>query len=102
MSIAQANPSTQTTNGVLVPAIAGKLCKVRNIFFSADTTMIISLENSTTHATFLIKQYIIANGGLALGREQLGEAYWSKPGQGIDYTTSANGNVFIKIQYEQV
>ncbi len=102
MSIAQVNPSTATANGVLVPAVAGKLVKVRNIFFSSDTTMIVSLENSTTHATFLIKQYVIASGGLALGEAQLGEAYWSNPGEGVDYTTSAVGNVFIKIQYEQV
>ena len=102
MSIAQVNPSTATANGVLVPAIAGKLVKVSNIFFSSDTTMIVSLENSTTHATFIIKQYVIASGGLALGEAQLGSAYWSRPGEGVDYTTSATGNVFIKIQYEQI
>ena len=102
MSIAQANPSAPATNTVLVPAIAGKLVKVKNIFFSSDTTMIVSLENSTSHATYLIKQYVIANGGLALGEEQIGNAYWSQPGEGVDYSTSAIGNVFIKIEYEQV
>ena len=102
MSTAQTNPSTATTNGVLVPAISGKLVKIRNIFFSSDTTMEVSLENSTTHATLIIKQYVIASGGLSLGEAQLGEAFWSIPGQGVDYTTSANGNVFIKIQYEQI
>ena len=102
MSIAQVNPSTATTNGVLVPALAGKLVKIRNIYFSSDTTMIISLENSTDHGIYLIKQYVIENGGAALGEPQLGEAYWSKPGQGVDYSTSAIGNVFIKIQYEQI
>ena len=102
MSEAQVNPSAATTNGVLVPAIAGRLVKISNIFFSSDTTMIVSLENSTTHATFIIKQYVIASGGLALGEAQLGSAYWSRPGEGVDYTTSATGNVFIKIQYEQI
>ena len=102
MPIAQANPSAPSTNTVLVPAVAGKLVKVKNIFFSSDTTMIVSLENSTAHATYLIKQYVIANGGLALGEEQIGNAYWTVPGEGVDYSTSAIGNVFIKIEYEQV
>ncbi len=101
MNIATANPSTAQTNTVLVTAISGKVMKIRNIFISSDTTMEVSLENSIGHS-LIIKFYPAANGGLGLGHDQLGEAFWSLPHNGIDYTTSADGNVFIKIGYEIV
>ncbi len=101
MNIATVNPSTAQTNEVLVAAITGKVMKIRNIFISSDTTLEVSLENSVGHG-LIIKFYPAANGGLGLGRDQLDDAYWSLPNNGIDFTTSADGNVFIKIAYEIV
>ncbi len=102
MNIVSVNPSTAQSSTALVTADASKIVKIRNIFVSSDTAMTVSIENSVTNATLLIRLYVDANGGLALGPDQLGEAFWSIWGEGLDFSTSVNGNVYIKVGYEQV
>lgn len=102
MQNAQANPSTTQTNANLTGGISGKMLQLKHIFISSDTALTVSLMNSATHATELIKFYVAANGGLALGPDQLSRAYVTLVGEGFDYSTSANGNVFIKIGFEEL
>ena len=102
MNVASANPSTAQTNTNLVAASSQKIVKVRTVFISADTAMTVTLENSTTHATLLLRQYVDVNGGLALGPGDIDESMWTLTGEGIDYSTSVAGNVYIRVGFEQV
>ena len=101
MKILTANPSTAQTNTALQAAVTDRSFIVRGIFISSDTAMTVSIENSATHATLLWKQYVAANGGVVLGGTLAHELARTLPGEGIDYTTSANGNVFLVVMYER-
>ena len=102
MNTVNANPSTAQTNTVLVAAVATKTVKVRSLYISSDTAMTVSIENSTAHSTFLAKLYVGADGGIAIGPDAIGDSMWTIDGEGVDFTTSANGNVFIQVSYELV
>ena len=98
MRHAQVNPSTATTNGVLVALAAGRQVKANYIFISSDTQMIVTVLDSVGH-NVLWRQYVAADGGSIIqGREIIK----SIKGEGLDYTTSENGNVFVKVGYEMV
>ena len=102
MNVASANPSTAQTNTNLVAASSQKIVKVRTVFISSDTALTVTLENSTTNATLLLRQYVGADGGVALGPGDIDESMWTIDGEGIDYSTSAAGNVYIRVGFEQV
>jgi len=98
MRHAQANPSTAQTNAVLIALAAGRQVKVNYIFISSDTQLVITILDSVGH-NVLWRQYVAADGGSIIqGREIIK----SIKGEGLDYTTSGNGNVFIKVGYEMV
>ena len=98
MRHAQANPSTAQTNTVLVALAAGRQVKANYIFISSDTAMTVTILDSVGH-NVLWRQYVPANGGSIIqGREIIK----SIKGEGLDYTTSATGNVFVKVGYEMV
>lgn len=97
MKIATANPSTSQTNTSLVSAVSGRQLSVLGIYISSDTAMTVTLSSSSSH-TALLKQYVAANGGsvqiaapYALARPEWGE--------GLDYSTSEAGNVWITVLY---
>ncbi len=100
MNVVDANPSTAQSSTALVTAVAGKLVKIRSIFISSDTAMTVTLENSVTNATLLLRLYVTNNGGLALGPKDIDESMWTIDAEGIDYSTSAAGNVYIRVGYE--
>lgn len=95
MPYARANPSTQQTNTNLIAAVSGKMVRVKNIYMSSDTALTVSLENSTAHSV-LWRQYVGSRGG-----SQPSDIHFlSAWGEGIDYSTSGAGNVFLMVEYE--
>ena len=98
MRHASANPSTAQTNTVLVALAAGRQVKAKFVYISSDTAMTVTVLDSVGH-NVLWRQYVAADGGsVAEGRE----LFKSIKGEGLDYTTSATGNVFLKVGYEMV
>ena len=95
--VAQVNPSATQANTALIPAKTGKSVAIKSLFISSDTAMIISLVNSSTH-TLVFRQYVGVTGGVYL--TGLNELCVSLIGEGFDYSTSENGNVFLKAGYE--
>lgn len=93
---ARANPSTQQTNTNLVPAQANRSVHSESIYVSSDTAMTITLLNSESH-TVLWRQYVGQRGGAVMPVKFL-----TKWGEGVDYSTSASGNVFILMEYSRV
>ena len=98
VKIATANPSTAQTNTALVAADTARQLKVVGIYVSSDTALTVTLSSSASH-TALLKQYVAANGGQVHISAPLPLALpeW---GEGLDYSTSANGNVWITVLYE--
>jgi hypothetical protein len=90
---ARANPATTQTNTNLIAAKADAFVGVAHIYLSSDTEMTITLLNSETHSV-VHRQYIGARGG-----ESTPLTIRSIYGEGIDYSTSTNGNVFIDLEY---
>lgn len=93
---ARANPSTQQTNTNLVPAQNNRAVLSQSLFVSADTPMTVTLLNSESH-TVLWRQYVGQRGGAVVPVKFL--TTWS---EGVDYSTSSNGNVFIMLEYSRV
>ena len=102
MNVVDANPSTAQSNTALIAAQTQKIVKIRTIFISSDTALTVTLENSVTNATLLLRQYVGADGGVALGPGDIDESMWTISGEGVDYSTSAAGNVYIRVGFEQV
>lgn len=96
MQIASANPSTAQTNAALVAASGTRTVKIKSIFVSSDTQMTVSIVNSSTH-TVIWRMYVAADGGYYGDNLDL---YQSNAGEGLDYTTSANGNAYLRVGYE--
>lgn len=92
-SHARANPSTQQTNTNIIVARSNALVNVPFVYFSSDTEMTITLLNSETH-TVIHRQYVGARGGQ--GTPVHIKTAW---GEGIDFTTSVNGNIFIDLEF---
>lgn len=92
---AQANPSTSQSNTALITAKASRHIVIKAIYISSDTAMTVSLVNGTTH-DLIFRQYVGATGGTFVPIDGLVS---SKTGEGIDYSTSSNGNVYIKVLY---
>lgn len=90
----QANPSTAQTNTALTPNKAGRWVKIHRIYVSSDTAMQVSLVNSSSH-TLVWSQYVGAGGGSSAEYD-----YTSLINEGLDYVSSTNGNVFIKVSYD--
>jgi hypothetical protein len=101
MSIVTANPSTAQTNTNLVAAVTDRSFVIRGLYISSDTAMTVSIENAATNATLLWRQYVAANGGVVIGGTPGFELARTISGEGIDYSTSAAGNVFVAIMYDQ-
>ncbi len=93
MSYSRANPSTQQTNTNIVASIAGTTIRIEEMYISSDTEMTVTLLNADAH-TVLSRLYVGARGGVVLPH-----TYISAYGEGIDYTTSAGGNVYLAIEY---
>jgi hypothetical protein len=98
MHHASANPSAAQTNAALVPAKAGRYVIVKGVFVSSDTEMQVSLVNSVTHS-LVWTQYVRARGGSQVGGTPMHELRHTLQGEGMDLTTSADGNVFVTVQY---
>lgn len=98
MKVARANPSTTQTNTALIPARSGRYVNVLGVYISSDTEMEVSLVNSDTHDV-VWKQYVGGNGGSFAGdgNQPLTN---SALGEGLDYSTSTNGNVFISVNWK--
>ncbi len=99
MRLTQANPSTAQTNEALIAARSSRFIKVRGVYVSSDTQMIITLVNSVTHDV-IWRQYVSVDGGQLIGGTKDTLLTQSTIGEGVDYTTSTNGNVFIKVMYQ--
>jgi hypothetical protein len=99
----RANPSTQQTNTALIAAVTNKGVRVKQVYISSDTELTVTLVNGATHDV-LWRQYVGARGGQAipLGEKQKTGGMDNQWGEGIDYTTSAGGNVFLAVEYEYV
>lgn len=95
MRYVQANPSTAQTNTALVALKSGRYVSLASVYISSDTAMTVSLVNSVTH-DLVWRQYVGATGGAAI-EDGLGT---SALNEGIDYSTSATGNVFLKVGYK--
>lgn len=101
MPVVQAHPTTQQTNTALVSATADRVARVLEIFVSTDTAITFSLENSTTHGTEILVVHMAANSHFFFGSENDHDLFLdSIEGEGIDYSTSAGSDVFIKVSYE--
>jgi hypothetical protein len=98
MRTAQANPSTTQSNTALIPAEAGKSVKIFGVFISSDTAITVSLVNSATH-DLLWRQYVGATGGSGMP-VALFPLVTSTAGEGVDYSTSGNANVFLSVTYD--
>lgn len=95
-SVARANPSTQQTNTNLVPSRSGRFVNVEHIYLSSDTEMTVTILNADTHSV-LWRQYVGARGGSAIPVR-----FKSAPGEGLDYTTSAIGNIYLQVEYRTI
>ena len=96
MSYLRANPSTQQTNTNLEPSISGTHCKISEIYVSSDTEMLVTLLNADSH-TVLFRIYVGARGGVVLPHR-----FRTAVGEGIDYSTSTSGNVYMAIEFERI
>lgn len=92
----RANPSTQQTNTNLLPALENRQISVSGVFISSDTALTVTIVNSESHSV-LLRQYVGKDGGLVLPIHFLSARH-----EGLDYTTSAAGNVFIIVWYDIV
>ncbi len=96
MSYIRANPATAQTNTALVPSISGTHCKVHEVYVSSDTEMLVTLLNADSH-TVLFRIYVGSRGGVVLPH-----SFRTAPGEGIDYSTSTNGNVYLAVEFERI
>jgi hypothetical protein len=97
MQKATANPSTAQTNAALVAARDGAATKLRTVFISSDTAMTVSIVSSVDHA-LLWRQYVGATGGSYCESDY--DLAVAPTDQGLDYSTSTNGNVFISVGFD--
>jgi acyl-CoA hydrolase len=102
MYTAQANPSTQQTNTQLVASQANRGIRVKWIYISSDTALTVTLEGASNATEW--RQYVAANGGSLVFLDDApgtqGTAFIVlAESVDLDYSTSAAGNVFIKVGY---
>jgi hypothetical protein len=95
-AVARANPSTAQTNAALVSAATNRGVQVSKIYVSSDTEMTVTIVNSETH-DILWRQYVGARGGAVVPT-----LFWSAWNEGLDYTTSVDGNVFLLVEYHRI
>lgn len=95
MRYVSANPSTQQTNTALLAAQSDRAVRIKEVYITSDTELTVSIVNSSGHEV-LFRQYVGARGGLVIKLSDL----WSAWGEGLDYTTSAAGNVYLLVGYE--
>ncbi len=95
MSYSRANPATSQTNTNIIPSISGMTVQITEWYCSSDTEMLVTLLNADAH-TVLARLYVGARGGLVLPH-----SFMSAYGEGIDFTTSSNGNVYIAIEWNR-
>jgi len=68
------------------------------VLVSSDTQLIFTIEEGST---VKLRLYVPANGGAVIGGPDA-ELFAVTPSTAITYTTSANGNVFATLGYDQV
>ena len=102
MKHAQANPTSAATNANIVPAVSGRMIRLQGVYISSDTATSVTLQNSTTHGTLLWKQNVAANGGVVSGFTEGINLGQTLVGEGFDYTTADDADVFILVAYEVV
>ena len=90
---ARANPSTAQTNQNIIALDANSLVNIPFVYFSSDTEMTVTLLNSVSH-TVIHRQYVGARGGQGTPVHITTE--W---GEGVDYTTSVDGNIYIDLEW---
>jgi hypothetical protein len=93
---ARANPAAVQTNTALAPGVSGSVVYVEDIYVSSDTELTVTISNSVTHDV-LWRQYVGARGGARFPAE-----FRSALSEGLDYSTSAAGNVFLLVNYRYV
>jgi len=96
MIYVRANPSTAQTNAALIAPVNNKGVHVHNIYVSSDTELTVTIVNSEAH-TILWRQYVGARGGAVIPVD-----FWSTWHEGLDYTTSANGNVYLMVGFDWI
>lgn len=97
MQIASANPSTAQTNAALISnPYSDRPVKIKSIWVSSDTALTVSLVDGDSHSV-IWRMYVGATGGFY--GEGL-DLFQSLVGEGVDLTTSTDGNVYIKVGYE--
>jgi hypothetical protein len=94
MIYVRANPSTAQTNAALIAPTNNKAVHVQTIYVSSDTEMTVTIVNSESH-TILWRQYVGARGGAVIPVD-----FWSTWHEGLDYTTSDAGNVFLMVGFD--
>ncbi len=90
---ARANPSTQQTNTNIIALDVNSLVNVAFVYISSDTELTVTLLNSVAH-TVIHRQYVGARGGQ--GTPVHLTTLW---GEGVDFATSGNGNVYIDLEW---
>jgi hypothetical protein len=96
MIYARANPSTAQTNAALIAPTNNKAVRVHSIYVSSDTEMTVTIVNSEAH-TILWRQYVGARGGAVIPVD-----FWSTWHEGLDYTTSDAGNVYLMVGFDWI
>ncbi len=90
---ARANPSTQQTNTNIIALDANSLVNVAFVYLSSDTEMTFTLLDSVSH-TVIWRQYVGARGGQGVPSNIT--TLW---GEGVDFSTSVNGNIYIDLEW---
>jgi hypothetical protein len=92
----RANPSTAQTNAALIAPTTNKGIRVQSIYVSSDTELTVTIVNSESH-TILWRMYVGARGGAVVPVD-----FWSTWHEGLDYTTSTDGNVFLMVGFDRI
>jgi hypothetical protein len=96
MIYVRANPSTAQTNAALIAPTTNKAIRVQSIYVSSDTELTVTIVNSEAH-TILWRQYVGARGGAVIPVD-----FWSTWHEGLDYTTSDAGNVYLMVGFDYI
>ncbi len=90
---ARANPSTAQTNLNIIALDANSLVNIAFVYLSSDTEMTLTLLNSVAH-TVIHRQYVGARGG-----QGVPVSITTAWGEGVDFTTSVDGNIYIDLEW---
>jgi hypothetical protein len=92
------NGGAAKTDQELVAAIAGQTVKVAQIAASSDSTETILIEDGSTT---LYKVYILAGDGVVVTAPTGEFLFETSEGGNVTYTSTATGNTYVHILYDQ-